>query len=95
MKIDKPTFTILTDNMSLDDKLRVDLNTACFKFTKSKKEDTIIASKQLAIDMRIAMNQYLTGAKIQQFANNAAEHDTIGLTKELNDFINEFNKLSK
>ena len=95
MKINMPMFKVLSDNMELDDKLRVDLNTACFMFTKSKTKDVATDAKQLAIDIRIALNTYMTGLKIQKFANNAKENDRTTIELEINDFIKQFDKITK
>ena len=95
MKIDKAEFRVLSDGIPLEDKLRIDLNSACFMFTKSNTKDVIQDAKVLSVDMRVAIGQYLTGLKVQNFANSAAVNDNITLEIEVNDFLKSYNKLTK
>lgn len=106
MKIDKPIYAVrvltgeeLTiSELPLGATLRKALRTACTTFLiKTNIDDTELldATQELAINERIAISQYLTGLKIQNFANNAAINDTITLEKEVNDFLKQYNKLTK
>jgi len=102
MKINKPNFVVRVlrnEEITLADQLREDLRDACHEFLGKTdcQDDTYLieASEKLAIDQRIALNQYITGLKIQNFANNAAINDTITLNEEINDFIKKFNKVTK
>lgn len=97
MKIDNPIFTVNvgSDEKSLESKLKLTLKTACKEFLINADVDTIQASQSLAIAHRIALSQYITGLKIQKFANSASINDTITLENEINLFIKEFNKVAK
>jgi hypothetical protein len=106
MKIDNPIFTVnVSDAVDitqrpLSNQLKVTLREACKKCIESTvvgstEQDIINASQALAIAHRIALSQYITGLKIQKFANSASINDTITLENEINLFIKEFNKATK
>lgn len=99
MKVNKPAFAIrvmIPKDISLGDYLENELSDACSNFlTKNGSNDLIERAKQLAINQRIAFNHYMTGIKIQNFANSAAINDTITLQEEINDFEKKFNKATK
>ena len=107
MKIEKPIYAvrILTTNgnfineYALYDTLRTSLRAACSIFMAKtdnhSSSDLPDVAQELAVSERIAISQYLTGIKIQNFANNAAVNDNITLEKEINDFLKQFNKLTK
>jgi hypothetical protein len=103
MKIDKPIFgvrVIRGNDISLNDALRIDLTHACESFLSKMKDDDynnnlLEASEELAIDHRIAIRQYMTGLKVQEYANKIITTDTVVLEDEVNTFLKEFNKVTK
>ena len=108
MKIDKPIYAVrfiipdiqtIYSDTTLFDNLKNTLRASCTNFlidTDDTNEDLLDHVLQaFAVNQRIAISQYLTGLKIQNFANNAAINDTITLEKEVNDFLKQYNKLTK
>lgn len=102
MKIDKPFYQVRImhnepngDFKTLSSNLEIDLNTACSSFLNSKHIDLLDRTKMLAIKERIALSQYMTGLKIQNFAINAANNDNIKLNEEINLFLKQYDKITK
>ena len=106
MKIDEPIYVVRVmipnvqktySDTTLFDNLRNTLRATCIKFlnaTDNITENMLDDVQVLAIDQRIAISQYLTGLKIQKFANNAAINDNITLEKEVNDFLKQYKKIT-
>jgi hypothetical protein len=96
MKINSPSFAIrvMTPNdISIDDQLENKLCAACHTFLDEETPSTLLdCVEELAVAQRIAISQYLTGLKIQKFANKIAEEDNIKLTIEINEFLKTYNK---
>lgn len=83
------------DYNTLGNNLDIELTQACTNFINNQGIDLLERARELSINQRIALSHYMTGLKIQNFAINAANNDNIKLTEEVNDFLKQYDKLTK
>ena len=77
------------------DHLRSELNHACYAFLNDSKKDVLVAAKNLAINQKIALQQFASAMQAQQFANDINNANTTALEKEIKEFTKQFNDLIK
>jgi hypothetical protein len=80
---------------TLGDNLEIELTKACKRFIEDIHSNLLERARQLSIDQRIALSHYMTGLKIQNFAINASRNDNETLESEVNDFLKQYDKLTK
>lgn len=83
------------DYNTLDDNLDIELTKACTNFINNQGIDLLERARELSINQRIALSHYMTGLKIQNFAINASRNDNVKLESEVNDFLKQYDKLTK
>jgi len=82
MKIKSPFYAVRImqnepdgDYLPLNVMLKDELDDACEQFTRGTLNEVLEGAKQLAIAQRIALNNYMTGLQIQEFANDIADQN--------------------
>lgn len=90
---DAPNGEFVTLGTYLED----ELCNACRAFLQNKgnTDNLLERARQLSIDQRVALGHYMTGLKIQNFANNAEHNDSIKLDEEVNSFLKQYDKITK
>lgn len=75
---------------SLRDVLDDELQKAVSNYKEACKVNSITAAKLLYIDVNAAMQNFITGSKIQQFANNTVANDSAVINEQLVPHLEDF-----